>query len=141
MIDGHDWESTAPVLDDTLRRLAPRSCVGHCEREPGRLQLRFVIDVDEHMHDIVVVEGDDTVVVSAVVCTPTTGVWREQFERPFHVYLDESLGERRVIDALTGQEVPYKDVWAEIAAEEAATNGDGPGEGGRYWTKRTKSLP
>jgi hypothetical protein len=62
MIDDHDWESTAPVLDDTLRRLAPRSCVGHREREPGRLQLRFVIDVDEHMHDIVVVEDDDTVV-------------------------------------------------------------------------------
>ena len=133
MIDDHDWESTAPVLDDTLRRLAPRSCVGHCEREPGRLQLRFVIDVDEHMHDIVVVEDDDTVVVSAVVCSPTTGVWREQFEGPFHVYLDEPLGERRVIDALTGREVPYKDIWAEIEAEEAegaATNGGGPGEDG-----------
>ena len=125
MIDDHDWESTAPVLDDTLRRLAPRSSVGQCEREPGRLQLRFV-------HDIIVVEEDNTVVVSAVVCTPTTGVWREQFEGPFHVYLDEPLGERRVIDALTGREVPFKDIWAEIAAEEAAeaaTNGGGPGEG------------
>ena len=61
---------------------------GSREREPGRLQLRFVVDVDEHMHDIVVVEEDDTVVVSAVVCTPTTGVWREQFEGPFHVYLE-----------------------------------------------------
>ena len=93
--------------------------------------MRFVIDVDEHMHDIVVVEDDDTVVVSAVVCSPTTGVWREQFEGPFHVYLDEPLGERRVIDALTGREVPYKDIWAEIEAEEAAgpaTNGGGPGE-------------
>jgi hypothetical protein len=131
MIDDHDGASTAPVLDDTLRRLAARSCVGYCEREPGRLQLRFVVDVDEHMHDIVVVEDDDTVVVSAAVCTPTTGVWREQFEGPFHVYLDEPLGERRVIDALTGREVPYKDVWAEIAAEEAAeaaTNGSGPPE-------------
>jgi hypothetical protein len=131
MIDDHDWESTAPVLDDTLRRLAPRSCVGHREREPGRLQLRFVIDVDEHMHDIVVVEDDDTVVVSAAVCSPTTGVWKDQVEAPFHVYLDEPLGERRVIDALTGREVPYKDVWAELAAEEAAeaaTNGGGPPE-------------
>jgi hypothetical protein len=130
MIDDHDWKTMAPVIDDTLRRLEPRSGVGHCEREPGRLQLRFVIDVDEHMHDIVVVEGDDTVVVSAVVCTPTTGVWREQFEGPFDVYLDEPLGERRVIDALTGREVPYKDVWAEIEAEEAAANGGGPGEDG-----------
>ena len=132
MIDDDHWESTAPVLDDTLRRLAPRSCVGRCEREPGRLQLRFVIDVDEHMHDIVVVEDDDTVVVSAAVCSPTTGVWRDQVEAPFHVYLDEPLGERRVIDALTGREVPYKDVWAEIAAEEAAeaamSNGGGSDE-------------
>jgi hypothetical protein len=77
-----------------------------------------------------VVEGDDTVVVSAVVCTPTTGVWREQFEGPFDVYLDGPLGERRVIDALTGREVPYKDVWAEIEAEETANNGGGPGEDG-----------
>ena len=127
MIDDHDGASTAPVLDDTLRRLAARSCVGYCEREPGRLQLRFVIDVDEHMHDIVVVEDDDTVVVSAAVCTPTTGVWREQFEGPFHIYLDQPLGERRVIDALTGREVPFKEIAAEEAAE-AATNGCGPPE-------------
>jgi hypothetical protein len=58
-------------------------------------------------------------------------VWKDQVEAPFHVYLDEPLGERRVIDALTGREVPYKDVWAELAAEEAAeaaTNGGGPPE-------------
>jgi hypothetical protein len=123
MIDDHDGDRMAPELDDTLRRLAPRSCVGHCEREPGRLQLRFVIDVDEHMHDIVVVEHDDSVVVCAAVCSPTTGMCRDQIEAPFHVYLDEPLGERTVVDALTGRAVPYEDVWAELAAEEAATNG------------------
>jgi hypothetical protein len=124
MIDDEYWENLAPPLDDRPRRLTPRSAVGYCEREPGRLQVRLVVDRDEHIDDILVDENDDSVVIFASVCAPTTGAWRDQMDAPFHVYLGQPLGERKVIDALSGREVPYRNVWAELEAEEAALNGD-----------------
>ena len=129
MLDGSDWENLAPMLDPTPRRLGPRSCVAYCEREPGRLQLRLVLDRDEHVDDIAVDENDDTIVVFASVCSPTTGVCREQCGVPFHVYLERPLGGRKVIDALSGREVPYRNVLAELA-EGYGLNGAGPDEGG-----------
>jgi hypothetical protein len=126
MLDGSDWENMAPMLDPTPRRLAPRSCVAYCEREPGRLQLRLVLDRDEHVDDIVVDENDDTIVVFAAICSPTTGARREQCGVPFHVYLERPLGGRRVIDALSGREVPYRNVLAELAEEYGLQNGASP---------------
>lgn len=117
MIDDDCWENMAPPLDDRPRRLLPRSCVAHCEREPGRLQLRLVLDCDEHVDDIVVDENEDSVVVFAAVCSPTTGACREQWDGPFHVYLERPLGQRKVVDALSGREVPYRNVLAELAEE------------------------
>jgi hypothetical protein len=124
MIDDECWENMAPPLDDTPRRLAPRSFVAHCEREPGRLQLRLVLARDEHVDDIVVEEEDDCVVAFAAICSPTIGAHPEQMEGPFHVYLEQPLGERKVIDALTGREVPYRNVLAELA-EKHGLNGNG----------------
>jgi hypothetical protein len=126
MIDDEDWDDMAPMLDPTPRRLAPRSCVAYCEREPGRLQVRLVVDRDEHIDDIVVIEDDDSVVVCASICSPTTGVRRDQIDAPFHVYLEEPLGERKVVDALSGRAVPYRHVLAELAAEQALRNGEDP---------------
>ena len=124
MIDDECWENMAPLLDDTPRRLAPRSFTAHCEREPGRLQLRLVLARDEHVDDIVVDEEDDRIVAFAAVCSPTIGADPEQMEGPFHVYLEEPVGERRVIDALSGRELPYRNVLAELA-EEYGLNGNG----------------
>ena len=129
MIDDEHWENMAPPLDDTPRRLTPRSAVAYCEREPGRLQVRLVVDRDEHIDDIVVDENDDSVVVFASICSPTTGACRDQIEAPFHVYLEEPLGERRVVDALSGRELPYRHVLAELAAEQALRSGDAPDPG------------
>jgi hypothetical protein len=67
MIDDECWENMAPPLDDTPRRLAPSSFTAHCEREPGRLQLRLVLARDEHVDDIVVDEDDDRIVAFAAV--------------------------------------------------------------------------
>src|SRR3954453_14418747 len=117
MIDDECWENMAPLLDAPRRRLAPRSFTAHCEREPGRLQLRLVLARDEHLDDIVVDEEDDRIVVFAAVCSPTIGAHPEQMEGPFHVYLDGPLGERRVIDALSGRALPYRNVLAELAEE------------------------
>jgi hypothetical protein len=128
MIDDEDWENLAPRLDETPRRLAPRSFVAHCEREPGRLQLRLVLARDEHVDDIVVDEEEDCVIAFASVCSPTTGAHPEQMEGPFHVYLEQPLGERKVVDALSGRRLPYRNVWAELA-EEHGLNGAGAENG------------
>jgi hypothetical protein len=107
------------VLGDLPRQLWPRRCVGYMEREPGRLQVRYVLRGDEHVDDIVVAEDDSVVVVFATVCTSVTGEEGELMEGPWHVYLDEPLGDRTVIDGTCGREVPYKNVWAEMEAEDA----------------------
>jgi hypothetical protein len=52
------------------RELSPRRCVGHIEREPGRLQLRFVLYPGEHMCEIDIEEDDEAVVAFASVCGP-----------------------------------------------------------------------
>ena len=99
------------VWDPLPRRLLPLRCVGHMEREPGRLQLRFVIRADQHVDDIVVAEDDSQVVVFATVCTPVLGGDEPAYEGPWHVYLDGPLGDRTVIDGSSGAAVPYKDVY------------------------------
>lgn len=85
------------------------------EREAGRLQLRFVLWPDEHVDDIVVAEDATTVAVLGTVCTPETG-GRECCEVPCHVYLERPLGDRAVVDGLTGQPVPYKNVYETLGA-------------------------
>jgi hypothetical protein len=106
------------VVDAGLlpRRLLPLRCVGHKEREPGRLQLRFVVSDDEHVDDIVVAEDAATVAVLGTVCTPESGEDREYCEVPCHVYLERPLGHRTVVDGVTGEAVPYKDVYAKLGA-------------------------
>src|SRR4051794_40778132 len=49
-------ETDVRVLAVLPRRLVPRPCVGHMEREEGRLQVRLVLWLDEHVDDIVVAE-------------------------------------------------------------------------------------
>jgi hypothetical protein len=109
-----DW------LGDLPRRLEPLRCRGYMEREPGRLQVRFALCGDEHIVDeIMVAEDESAVVVFATVCTAAAGEAGEWCEGPWHVYLEQPLGDRTVIDGTCGRAVPYKNVWAEIEAEEA----------------------
>jgi hypothetical protein len=90
------------------------------EREAGRLQVRIALKGDEHVDDILVAEDERAVVVYATVCTAVAGEEGEWWEGPHHVYLDQPLGERDVIDGTTGESVPYVNVWAEIERETAA---------------------
>ena len=96
------------------RRLRPRRCVGYKEREPGRLQLRYVLVGDEHLDEIVVAEDDSSVVVYATICTSVIAETGEATEGPWHVYLDRPLGDRAVIDGFGGVPVPYKDIYREL---------------------------
>jgi hypothetical protein len=105
------------VAGDVPRRLMPRPCVGHMEREPGRLQLRFVLRGDEHVDDIVVAQDDESVVVYAIVCASVVETDGEAWEGPWHVYLRKPLADRVVIDGVTGSPVPYKNIFAELREE------------------------
>jgi hypothetical protein len=107
-------EPDVMIHGDLPRRLLPRRCVGHREREAGRLQVRFVISYDEHVDDIVVAEDAETVVVLGTVCTAETGDAKDHVEVPCHVYLDRPLGNRAVIDGATGKPIPYKNVQAPL---------------------------
>jgi hypothetical protein len=98
----------------------PLRCTGHMEREPGRLQLRFVLRGDEHVDDIVVAEDEDGVVVFATVCGSAAGTRGDAWEGPWHVYLDQPLGDRVVIDGHRDQPVPYFNVYEEMGRERAA---------------------
>jgi len=109
---GHHVE--VEVLDELPRRIRPRRCVGYLEREPGRLQLRFVLCPDEHVDEILVAEDDDAVVVYATVCTPAGGDSVERWEGPWHVYLDRPLGDRAVIDGCVGSAVAYRNVYESL---------------------------
>jgi hypothetical protein len=122
MIDDLD---RAPSVDTTLRQLARRASVGYREREPGRLQLRFVLDADEHMHEIVVDEDDEVIEVFATVCSPVSGPSGEVVEGPWHIYLERPLAGRSVVDALSGRELPYRNVLAELAEEFGLEHGGG----------------
>jgi hypothetical protein len=112
----------APSVDTTLRQLTPRASVAYREREPGRLQLRFVLDADEHMHEIVVEEDND---VRDGLRSREWPVGRGH-QGPWHVYLERPLAGRSVVDALSGREVPYRNVLAEPAEEFGLQYGGGP---------------
>ncbi len=107
-------EAEIEVVADLPRVLRPRRCVGQMEREPGRLQVRYVLRGDEHVDDIVVAEDDHAVVVLATVCTSAAGEAGERVEGPWHVYLDEPLAGRAVIDGATGDQVPYYNVYLDL---------------------------
>jgi hypothetical protein len=102
------------VFGHLPRRLETRRCVGHMEREPGRLQLRLEFRSDEHVDEIVVAEDESFVVVLATVCTSVSGDPTPEYEGPAHVYLKQPLGGRAVIDGTTGEAVPYKNVYATL---------------------------
>jgi hypothetical protein len=101
----------------------PRSCVGHMEREPRRLQLRYVLFVGEGVCDVEIEEEDDAVTVYGFICAGEDEEPVDHSEScncPVHVHLDRPLGERVVIDGHSGRQVPYRNVWEEIEARQRA---------------------
>jgi hypothetical protein len=100
------------------RELSPRRCVGHMEREPGRLQLRLVLYRGEHVCEIDIEEDDEVVVAFATVCGPAEEDYEDgdACEVPCHVYLECPLGDRAVRDGHFGHAIPYRNVYAELEA-------------------------
>ncbi len=131
-IAGRDQECATPMVTAQLgrdvdvmgwgygrRMLRPRRCVGYMEREPGRLQLRYVTCGDEHIDYIEVAEDDDCVVVLGTVCTAVMGEDGEAVEcRTTSTW---SAARRAVvIDGFAGEPVPFKNVYAEMEERRAS---------------------
>lgn len=109
-------ETEVDVLSHVPRLLMPRRCLGHMEREAGRLQLRYELRSDEHMDQIFVAEDAETVAVLGVICTPADGRFDDCCEVPHHVYLERPLGDRVVVDGFCGVVVPYKNVYLRLGS-------------------------
>ena len=85
------------VVGDVPRQLRPRACAGYLERDPGVLQLRYVIQGAQHVDDIVIAEDDETVVVFGTVCMSVVGEGGEPIDAP------------RVRDARPAARRPHRD--------------------------------
>jgi hypothetical protein len=64
--------------------------------------------------DIVVAEDDETVVVFGTVCMSVVGEDGEPIDTPAYVMLERPLEDRTVVDGVSGQEVPYRNVYEGI---------------------------
>jgi hypothetical protein len=99
---------TSPCPEGRPQRVG--ICLGHREREPGRLQLRVALCRGEGVCDLIVEEDEDTVRVRLLVCYDDErvepGEDREYINCPAHVYLDKPLGRRTVMDMQTDEPVP-----------------------------------
>jgi hypothetical protein len=93
------------TISDPNHRSFPRPCLGYLEREPGRLQLRVELTGDEGVCEVEVEEDDETVAVFATVCG-TPG--KNGLDVPVHVYLDKPLGDRRVVDLVSGRRLELR---------------------------------
>jgi hypothetical protein len=96
------------LVGPTAREIWPRCCIGYREREPRRLQLRIALVRDEHVDEIVVAEDDETVVVYATVCRAVDPAGGDECDVPHHVYLEQPLGDRAVIDGTTGERLQLR---------------------------------
>ncbi|MDA0181283.1 hypothetical protein OJ997_13330 [Solirubrobacter phytolaccae] len=102
------------VVGDVARQLRPRAASAYMERAPGLLQLRYLIQGDQHVDEIVTAEDDETVVVCGCVCMSVIGDHGEPIDFPAHAALERPLGDRVVIDGVSGEPLPFRNVYEGI---------------------------
>jgi hypothetical protein len=102
------------VVGDLSRQLRPRAAATYMELRPGVLQLRYVIQGDQHVDEIVSAEDDETVVVCGCVCMSAAGDEGEPSDYPAYVVLEQPLGDRAVVDGVSGEPLTYRDIWEGI---------------------------
>lgn len=94
-----------------------RTCDGHMEREPGRLQLRVALRGHEGVCSVLFEEDATAVEVLILVCGEDDPKDRWT-DCPVHVYLDQPLGDRAVLDVVQARRpVPYFNVYRQLERE------------------------
>lgn len=91
----------------------PSPCLGYYESEPGRLQVRFLARDDEGVCDILVEESAAQVILRLFLCrgVEPSGYFGMAEEHE-HVYLEEPLGDRVVLDFETAEPMAlYVPTW------------------------------
>jgi hypothetical protein len=101
------------VVGDVSRQLRPRAASTYMELKPGVLQLRYAIQGDQHVDEIISAEDDETVVVCGCVCMSAVGDEGEPIEYPAYVLLERELGDRVVLDGVSGEPLPYRNLYEE----------------------------
>jgi len=91
-----DWVGTTP------REIVPRALVDYSDRGMGVLKLGIVLYAEEHIDEVLLAEDDEKIVVAAYVCSPGVALpgARQEVAK---VYAERDIGDRLVIDALTGE--------------------------------------
>lgn len=102
------------VVGDVSRQLRPRAASTYMAEDPNLLHLRYVVQGDQHVDEIVTAEDEDTVVVFGCVCMSVIGDEGPPIDAPAFVVLERPLGDRTVIDGVRGAPLPYRNVYEGI---------------------------
>lgn len=102
------------VVGDVSRQLRPRAASTYMEAEPGLLQLRYVLQGDQHMDEIVTAEDEESVIVFGCVCMSVVGDEGEPIDAPAYVVLERPLGDRLVVDGVSGAPLPFRNIYEGI---------------------------
>ncbi len=102
------------VVGDASRQLRPRAASTYMPQEPNLLHLRYVVQGDQHVDEIVTAEDDETVVVFGCVCMSVVGDHGPPIDAPAFVVLERPLGDRTVVDGVSGAPLPFRNVYEGI---------------------------
>ena len=102
------------VVGDVSRQLRPRAASTYMPHEPNMLHLRYVVQGDQHVDEIVTAEDDETVVVFGCVCMSVVGDVGPPIDAPAFVLLERPLGDRTVVDGVSGAPLPFRNVYEGI---------------------------
>jgi len=102
------------VVGDVSRQLRPRAACSYMEAQPTLLQLRYIVQGHQHVDEIVTAEDEETIVVFGCVCMSVVGDEGEAIDAPAYVVLERPLGERTVIDGVSGEILPFRNIYEGI---------------------------
>lgn len=102
------------VVGDVARQLRPRAASTYMPEDANVLHLRYVVQGGQHVDEIVTAEDDDTVVVFGCICMSVVGDEGPPIDAPAFVMLERPLGDRTVIDGVSGAPLPFRNVYEGI---------------------------
>jgi hypothetical protein len=91
---------------DTPRCIRPVRCTDYRLKEPDHLRVWILVPPGGHVEELVAAETEEEVVLLALACTPASAAGGIPRGEPCRIYLQAPLGDRRVVCAASGADVP-----------------------------------